>query len=47
MILQALQKFSWNQTRAAHQLGITRKVLIGRIARYGINKGPPPGFEAE
>jgi DNA-binding NtrC family response regulator len=47
MILQALLKFNWNQTRAAHHLGITRKVLIGRIARYGINKGPTPGFGAQ
>lgn len=35
-ILQALTKCNWNQTRAAQQLGITRKILMARITKYGI-----------
>jgi DNA-binding NtrC family response regulator len=38
LILEALQKFEWNQTRAAQQLGVSRKMLISRIAKYGIRK---------
>ncbi|HEY7304965.1 MAG TPA: sigma-54 dependent transcriptional regulator [Bryobacteraceae bacterium] len=37
-ILQALAKCNWNQTRAAQQLGITRKILMSRIAKYGIER---------
>jgi len=36
VILEALQKFKWNQTRAARYLGVTRKILRGRLAKYGI-----------
>ena len=38
VILQALEKFKWNQTRAAQYLGVTRKILRGRLAKYGIKK---------
>jgi len=38
LILQALHQFSWNQSRAAKYLGITRKTLLYRIAKYGIEK---------
>jgi DNA-binding NtrC family response regulator len=41
MILRALRKFSWNQTRVAQQLGITRKILMTRMTKYGIEKGKP------
>jgi two-component system NtrC family response regulator len=37
-ILQALTKCNWNQTRAAQQLGITRKILMSRIAKHGIER---------
>jgi transcriptional regulator with GAF, ATPase, and Fis domain len=37
-ILEALEKFKWNQTRAARYLGVTRKILRGRLAKYGIKK---------
>jgi DNA-binding NtrC family response regulator len=40
-ILQALTKCNWNQTRAAQQLGITRKILMSRIAKYGIERVRP------
>jgi two-component system NtrC family response regulator len=38
MIVQALRKFNWNQTQAAHYLDISRKTLMYRIAKYGIEK---------
>jgi two-component system NtrC family response regulator len=38
VILEALEKFGWNQTRTAQHLGVTRKILSGRIAKYGIDK---------
>jgi DNA-binding NtrC family response regulator len=37
-IMEAMEKFRWNQTRAANYLGVTRKVLRGRLERCGINK---------
>jgi two-component system NtrC family response regulator len=37
-ILQALVKCNWNQTRAAQQLGITRKILTSRMTKYRIEK---------
>jgi DNA-binding NtrC family response regulator len=41
-ILEALEKFKWNQTRAARYLGVTRKILRGRLAKYGIRPQPAP-----
>jgi two-component system, NtrC family, response regulator len=38
LIIQALGQFSWNQSRAAKYLGITRKTLMYRIIKYGIQK---------
>jgi two-component system NtrC family response regulator len=38
VIVEAMEKFRWNQTRAASYLGITRKILRGRLERYGVNK---------
>ena len=38
LIVQALKKFDWNQSQAARYLGITRKTLLGRIAKYAIAK---------
>src|SRR5258705_12679947 len=38
MIVQALRKFDWNQTQAARHLAISRKTLMYRIAKYGIEK---------
>ena len=36
LIFQALSQANWNQSRAARYLGITRKTLLYRIAKYGI-----------
>lgn len=38
LIVQALRKFNWNQTQAARHLDISRKTLMYRIAKYGIEK---------
>lgn len=40
LILKALQKCDWNQTRAARYLDISRKTLIYRIEKHGIEKPP-------
>ena len=36
LILHALKRFDWNQSRAARYLGVTRKTLLGRIAKHGL-----------
>jgi two-component system NtrC family response regulator len=41
LLHQALLKCNWNQTRAARQLGVTRKILTARIAKYGIERERP------
>ena len=41
LIIQALRKFNWNQTHAARHLDISRKALMYRIAKYGIEKSTP------
>jgi len=38
LILKALYKCDWNQTRAARYLDISRKTLIYRIEKHGIDK---------
>lgn len=38
LIVQALKRFDWNQSQAARYLGITRKTLLGRMAKYSIAK---------
>jgi two-component system NtrC family response regulator len=38
MIVQALRKFDWNQTQAARHLAVSRKTLMYRIAKHGIEK---------
>jgi two-component system NtrC family response regulator len=43
LIFQALRKYNWNQSQAASYLGITRKTLMGRIARHGIERDPSAG----
>jgi DNA-binding NtrC family response regulator len=41
LIIRALNQFSWNRSRAANYLGITRKTLMYRIIKYGIQKQRP------
>jgi len=38
LILRALQKFNWNQTHAAKYLDLSRKTLIYRMEKHGIQK---------
>jgi len=38
LIVQALRKFNWNKTQAARHLDVSRKTLMYRIAKYGIEK---------
>jgi len=52
LILRALQKHEWNQSRAARYLGITRHTLLYRmekhnIARPGARGSQPEGEKAE
>ena len=41
VLRNALSKSKWNQTQAAQQLGVTRKILTSRMAKYGIERTPP------
>jgi two-component system NtrC family response regulator len=43
LILRALQKHDWNQSRAARYLGITRHTLLYRMEKHGIAR---PGSRA-
>src|SRR5690625_1867880 len=36
MIIECLDKFSWNRTKAAQHLGITRRTLYNKIKKYNI-----------
>ena len=38
LILRALKKCDWNQTQAARYLDLSRKTLIYRMEKYGLNK---------
>jgi two-component system NtrC family response regulator len=38
LILMALRKFDWNQTHAARYLDISRKTLIYRMAKHGLQR---------
>jgi len=38
LIMRALDRFHWNQTKAASYLNLTRKTLIYRMERYGLKR---------
>ena len=38
MILTALRKFDWNQSRAAQYLDLSRKTLIYRMEKFGLRR---------
>jgi two-component system NtrC family response regulator len=46
LILKALEKFKWNQTHAAKYLDISRKTLIYRMEKHGIQR-PDGAIEEE
>ncbi|MBI5116649.1 sigma-54-dependent Fis family transcriptional regulator [Candidatus Poribacteria bacterium] len=45
LLLYSLRKHSWNQTRAARFLGITRQALIYRMEKYGLRTEQPASDE--
>lgn len=49
LLLKALEKAAWNQSRAARYLDISRKTLIYRMEKYGLVSplGTPPAPPAE
>lgn len=38
LIREALEKFSWNRTKTANYLGITRRTLFNKISKYALEK---------
>lgn len=40
IIVQALEKHDWNQTRASRYLNISRKTLIYRMEKFGLGESP-------
>jgi DNA-binding protein Fis len=36
LLREALERCAWNQTRAAEQLGLTRRLLKLKMDRYGL-----------
>ena len=47
LILMALRKFNWNQSRAAHYLDLSRKTLIYRMEKFGLRREEHEGEEHE
>lgn len=47
LILKALAKFKWNQTHAAKYLDISRKALIYRMEKHGIERADSGSSEGE
>jgi two-component system NtrC family response regulator len=45
LIVQALVDCGWNQTKAARQLGISRKTLLYRMAKFGIAREEIEGVQ--
>jgi len=41
LVVDALAKHAWNKTRAAKELGLSRKGLKNKIVRYGLNPQSP------
>lgn len=42
LLVRALEKFSWNQTQAARYLDISRRTLIYRMEKHGLDRGADP-----
>ncbi len=47
LILWALRRSNWNQTRAAALLDLSRKAFIYRMEKHGISREPPPAEDQE
>ena len=46
MILTALEKHDWNQTRAAAYLDVTRSTLLYRMQKYALEREKAPAEAA-
>ncbi len=46
LIVAALEKHAWNQTRAAAYLDITRSTLLYRMQKFGLEREKPPARDA-
>jgi DNA-binding NtrC family response regulator len=46
LIMDALRRFNWNRAKAARYLGISRKTLLYRIAKHGIEREGPIALSA-
>jgi transcriptional regulator of acetoin/glycerol metabolism len=44
VIVKALRKFDWNQTKAAAFLNVSRRTLIYRMEKYGLHKDGTPSL---
>jgi two-component system NtrC family response regulator len=42
LLVAALMKHDWNQTRAAAYLNISRSTLIYRMQKFGLERPPSP-----
>jgi DNA-binding NtrC family response regulator len=38
MLFEGLKRTGWNKTRTAKELGISRRNLIRKVERYGLDK---------
>ena len=47
LVLVRVQRFNWNQTKAAEYLDISRKMLIYRMEKFGLRKEPGASEEVE
>jgi transcriptional regulator with PAS, ATPase and Fis domain len=47
MIQRGLMRTQYNKSRLARELGISRSNLILKISKYGLDRGPDTGVEAE
>ena len=47
LLVAALEKHDWNQTRAAAYLGITRSTLLYRMQKFQIERGKPDAAERQ
>ena len=45
LILKALRKFDWNQSKAAHYLDLSRKTLIYRMEKFGLRREQDSGTD--
>jgi DNA-binding NtrC family response regulator len=42
IIARSLRLHDWNQTRSAEALGVSRRALVQKIAKYGLRRQSQP-----